>query len=477
MSLDQPGIEFFESIVRQGQNDEETATPVFIGLTQNGQAGRLYFFDTFAGFANELGGPSAGSGSGEAAPVLYHAVRHYFDNGGNGCFVHSMDNYPALEGLTGAAFVAMLEDDRIRQNLGGESRIALVCVPDLVLLDVLQSADSADAWSRAWRAILVLCESRRGLFGLLDTPADADIALQCAKRFEMAISTERRAWVAAYWPHLVTDYERVDSATERAVSLPAGPPALAVADSGQGTGGRGVSDQQSATIPAVSARAGDSRGKLVEIQAGELAWEIVPASAAVAAKIGDGDRQYGIWTAPANVSLLHVVKPASPWSEADELFSEDGISINLIRSFPGRGVRIWGCRTLADGSRMNDCYLQVRRLVAYIEASLAEIARFVVFEPNNEITWAKLKGLAVTWLRALWMKGALAGVNEQDAFRVRVGIDESMTAEDVAAGKLIMTVDVATLLPAEFIQITLQYRTGEADTRYRGTPTTGRAVS
>ena len=475
MSLDQPGIELFESIVQQRRDDEETATPVFVGFTQNGQAGRLDFFDTFADFADELGGPFADSGSGAPAPVLYHAVRHYFDNGGSGCFVYSVANYPALEGLTGTAFIAMLEDDRLRQNVGAEGRIALVCVPDLVLLDALQPDD--DAWSRAWQAILALCESRRGLFGLLDTPATADTAIRCAKRFSGAVSAERRAWVAAYWPRLVTDYERVDSAAEQAASSQPAPPVLAVADSERPGERPDARDAGSATVPSVSVRAADSRGKLVETRASALAWEIVPASAAVAAKIGGADRDNGIWTAPANVPLRHVVKPASPWSEADGLFSDDGVSINLIRSFPGRGVRIWGCRTLSDGTRMHDCYLQVRRLVAYIEASLAETARFVVFEPNNEITWAKLRGLAVTRLRALWMKGALAGVNEQDAFRVRIGLDESMTAEDVATGKLIMTIDVATLVPAEFIQITLQYRTGEADTRYWSRPTIGRAIS
>jgi len=481
MSLDQPGVELFEGFATRGLDQEETATPVFIGFTEKGQPGSLFFVETLTEFSDQLGGPLAPAQASDLAPVLFHTARHYFDNGGGGCFVCPLGNYAELEGLSGDALIARLDDERIRQTVAGERRIALVAVPDLVLLDGLSVADDGSTWSRAWRSVLELCESRRGLFGLLDTPASPELARQCAQRFCADVNSERRAWVSAYWPRLVTDYERSASPPESALAARArGASVLAVATSAASvrlsyTGAQASGDQERA-IASVSVRADDSTRKWKEVRASAFTWEVVPASGAVAAKIGECDRDRGIWTAPANLALSRVVKPISPQLDADDLYSETGVSINLIRSFPGRGVRIWGCRTLADGTSTYWRYLQVRRLVGYIETSLAQLARFVVFEPNNEITWAKLKGQTLTWLRALWMRGALAGVNEKDAFSVLVGLDESMTRDDIAVGRLVMTVDLAVLAPAEFIQINLQFHTGETQTRspnanrYEGEP-------
>ncbi len=150
-------------------------------------------------------------------------------------------------------------------------------------------------------------------------------------------------------------------------------------------------------------------------------------------------------------------------------FNQNGTSLNLVRSFPGKGIKIWGCRTL-DNPRVPWRYIQIRRLVSYIEAHMTQLGRAFVFEPNNAITWMKFKGQAYNWLRQLWLKGGLRGTQEDQAFEVLLGIDESMSEADLRAGKMIMKIKLALLIPAEFIELSLTFdtRTGLTGLLNRG---------
>ncbi|WP_162270008.1 phage tail sheath family protein [Pseudomonas chlororaphis] len=266
----------------------------------------------------------------------------------------------------------------------------------LVLPDIVLLDDQADSdtWMSVWQAMLQACQGRSGLFSLLDSPVSVEAAKACLKTGELAGSEHG----AAYWPRLQSDYTWAD-------------------------------------------------GSAI----------VLPPSAAVAAVIQQTDCQYGVWKAPANVELAHVVQPAVSHLGADGLFNNDGGSINLIRAFPGRGIRIWGCRTLTPVSGSPWRYVHIRRLLSYIEAKLMKVGRFSVFEPNNEITWMKLKSQARVWLRKLWLSGGLFGGVESDAFELSVGLNESMTADDIKAGRLIMNVRVSALYPAEFIELHLRF--------------------
>ncbi|RUL79071.1 phage tail sheath family protein [Dyella choica] len=184
---------------------------------------------------------------------------------------------------------------------------------------------------------------------------------------------------------------------------------------------------------------------------------VVPPSAALAATIERIDYNLGVWTAPANVALSNVIKPTQSHLQVEDQLEYGGSSFNLIRDFPGRGVRIWGCRTLAAGAGSPWRYVQVRRLVSYIESNVSQLAQMFVFEPNHEITWYKIKGQVSNWLYKLWLNGGLYGVEADDAFDVRLGLHETMTEADVAAGKMIMKIRLTTLHPAEFIELGLQF--------------------
>ncbi|NHB91630.1 phage tail sheath family protein [Photorhabdus cinerea] len=184
---------------------------------------------------------------------------------------------------------------------------------------------------------------------------------------------------------------------------------------------------------------------------------VLSPTAAVAAIIQNNDNQMTVWAAPANVTVAKVVSPVRSYIEADALFNQDGTSLNLVRSFPGKGIKIWGCRTLDNTPGSPWRYIQIRRLVSYIEAHMTQLGRAFIFEPNNPITWTKFKGQAHNWLRQLWLKGGLRGTQEDQAFEVLLGIGESMSETDLRAGKMIMKIRLALLIPAEFIELNLSF--------------------
>jgi phage tail sheath protein FI len=136
-------------------------------------------------------------------------------------------------------------------------------------------------------------------------------------------------------------------------------------------------------------------------------------------------------------------------SDADQgPLNEPGI--NVIRSFPSAGIVIWGARTIAPPDRTAWRYVNVRRLLLYIEKTLREGTREFVFAPNNLTTWKQIKRLVTDFLTQLWQAGDLFGATPEQAFRVRV--DETLnTGAVVALGQLIVEVTVVPTHPAEFI--------------------------
>lgn len=186
---------------------------------------------------------------------------------------------------------------------------------------------------------------------------------------------------------------------------------------------------------------------------------VLSPTAAIAAVIQRTDKRIGVWKAPANVALAQVIRPVVSHLQGDPLFNTSGTSLNLVRSFPGKGIRIWGCRTLENSASSSWRYLQTRRLVSYVSANLAQLIRLYTFEPNNELTWMKCKGQSYNWLRQLWLQGGLYGAQEDEAFNVLLGLNETMTEDDVRAGKMIVKIELAILFPAEFIEVSLVFDT------------------
>lgn len=192
---------------------------------------------------------------------------------------------------------------------------------------------------------------------------------------------------------------------------------------------------------------------------------ILPPSAAIAGVYARVDRDRGVWKAPANVSLASVTGPAIKITDEVQgglnLDTEAGKSINAIRAFTGKGILVWGARTLA-GNDNEWRYVPVRRLFNMIEESTKKATAFAVFEPNDATTWLKVKAMIESYLFGLWERGALAGSTSEAAYFVNVGLGKTMTAQDILNGHMIVVIGIAAVRPAEFIILRFTHRLQES---------------
>ena len=165
------------------------------------------------------------------------------------------------------------------------------------------------------------------------------------------------------------------------------------------------------------------------------------------------DKTIGVWKAPANTSLNSVLAPMVSINTAEQESmnaSPDGKSVNAIRLFVGKGILVWGARTLA-GNDNEWRYVNVRRFFNMVEESVKKATEAFVFEPNDANTWAKIRGMVENYLNIKWRDGALAGTKPEQAYFVRVGLGETMTAQDILEGRMIVEIGMAIVRPAEFI--------------------------
>lgn len=179
----------------------------------------------------------------------------------------------------------------------------------------------------------------------------------------------------------------------------------------------------------------------------------LPPSGAIAGIYSYTDATRGVWKSPANVSINGIVGLTDDINDAEQEnmnIHETGKSINALRKFTGKGFLVWGGRTLAGNS--NDWrYVNVRRLANMIEESVKKACMQYVFEPNVAQTWVSVKGMIDNYLTTLWNDGALAGGKPEHAFFVSVGLNETMSAQDILEGRMIVKIGYAPSRPAEFI--------------------------
>jgi phage tail sheath protein FI len=184
----------------------------------------------------------------------------------------------------------------------------------------------------------------------------------------------------------------------------------------------------------------------------------VPPSGHLAGIWARNDDTRGVHKAPANevirgaISLeLQVTK-----GEHDQLNPQ---GINVIRAFPGRGIRVWGARTLSSDPAWR--YINVRRLFNYIEGSILGGTQWVVFEPNDMALWERVKRTINAFLVRVWRDGALFGATPQEAFYVKCD-GETNTQETIDAGQLIVEIGIAPVKPAEFVVFRIAQFSGGA---------------
>jgi phage tail sheath protein FI len=172
------------------------------------------------------------------------------------------------------------------------------------------------------------------------------------------------------------------------------------------------------------------------------------------------DDQRGVFKAPANENVNGVLDLEYDIRDNDQ----DTINprgVNAIRRFPGRGIKIWGARTLTSDSLWR--YVSVRRLFIFLERSIYEGTQWVVFEPNDPRLWARVVDSIRLFLRTQWREGALFGRKEEEAFFITCD-ETTMTQDDILNGRLICEIGIAPVRPAEFVIFRIFQNTAEAQT-------------
>jgi phage tail sheath protein FI len=173
----------------------------------------------------------------------------------------------------------------------------------------------------------------------------------------------------------------------------------------------------------------------------------VPPSGHLAGVWARSDNSRGVHKAPANEVVRGAVALESQLTRTEQELLNP-IGVNCIRSFPGRGIRVWGARTLSSDPAWR--YLNVRRLFNYLEESILGGTQWVVFEPNDDALWARIRRTISAFLVMEWRRGALFGLTPDEAFFVKCD-RETNPAESIDAGQVVCEIGIAPVKPAEFV--------------------------
>lgn len=434
-----PGVKINEvSLLPPSIVQVSTAIPVFLGYTASGPTDDPVRITSLKEYEETFGGGYAYQYTINSStmvveevtdtPVfgtyfLYEAVQLFFANGGGACYILSLGHHSYT---AGANFIAKAD------FLGGLDWIEKLDEPTLISFPEAVNLNSADYGEIAEKA-LNICGEVKEKFTLIDTVRTTVLSTDqnslSTYRGDIApANTDDLSYGASYYPHLLTaaNYGIKDDAT--------------TLDS---------------TLLSVITTADQRYAQAMEILAGPRKAVLPPSSlmAGVYAKV---DRDKGVWKAPANVALQGASKPIAAVSDKlqDKMNVDEntGKSINAIREFAGKGVLVWGARTLA-GNNNEWRYISVRRLFITVEESVKKATSQFVFENNDSKTWVKVSSMIRSYLDGLWKDGALMGASAEDAFFVQVGLGTTMTEQDVLKGKMIVRIGLAAVRPAEFITL------------------------
>jgi phage tail sheath protein FI len=181
----------------------------------------------------------------------------------------------------------------------------------------------------------------------------------------------------------------------------------------------------------------------------------IPPGGHVAGIYARSDIERGVHKAPANELIRGLISDPQDPARALQIQVTKGQQdilnprgVNVLRYFPGRGPLVWGARTTTLDPDWK--YINVRRLFIFVEESIDEATQWVVFEPNDEPLWARVRRSVSAFLTRLWMDGMLQGRTKEEAYFVRCD-RTTMTQADIDNGRLIMLIGIAPVKPAEFV--------------------------
>jgi phage tail sheath protein FI len=174
---------------------------------------------------------------------------------------------------------------------------------------------------------------------------------------------------------------------------------------------------------------------------------LVPPSGHIAGIYARSDTERGVHKAPANEVIRGVMSVATQITKGEQDILNP-IGVNCIRAFPGRGIRVWGARTLSSDPSWR--YINVRRLFNYVEESIQQGTQWIVFEPNDAALWARIRRDISAFLTTVWRSGALFGLTPAEAFYVKCDA-ETNPPEARDLGQVVIEIGMAPVKPAEFV--------------------------
>ena len=371
---------------------------------------------------------------------MYYSMQMYFANGGGPCYIISVGDYDATVSKTDLGANGGLAE------LAKEDEPTLIVFPDATSL-----AASNNFYGLAEEA-LTQCEKLQDRFAIIDTYNEA-ASFASTLRSGISLGTDFLKYGAAYYPWLKTSlpyaYNEGEVTIAHNETTPPAPTAAGAFD--------GLFINDSIVI------ANTELYNRIKTELAKLTVTLPP-SGAMAGIYARVDRTRGVWKAPANVGVTNIIGPNKKVSnqEQDGLnIDTSGKSINVIRAFAGRGTLVWGARTLA-GNDNEWKYIPVRRFFNMVEESVKKATAQFVFEPNDSNTWVKVRAMIENFLVLQWRAGALAGAKPEEAFFVRVGLGQTMTAQDILEGKLNVEIGMAAVRPAEFIILKFSHKMQES---------------
>jgi uncharacterized protein len=430
-----------------------TAVPAFIGYTEKAplpsiptRVSSLLEFQKLFGSAplpksitvaldaNNL--PTDESKAEESAFKLYNSLLLFYANGGGECYIVSIGNYSA-DPIAGTA-----------DFISGISKLEKFDEPTLMLFPDAINLTEANLGLVQIQALLQ-CQKLMDRFVIMDVKPTADF-----KNFRDDVGNENLKYGASYYPYLKTTlphnyrFDQINGTDPGEVDFDSIYPSL----SAEITALLAIVDPVDYLVKEKLLIA---KIPIYPLIISKLSQSIntLPPSGAIAGIYAQTDATRGVWKAPANVSINGIIGLTSDINDFDQEtmnIHETGKSVNAIRKFTGKGFLVWGARTL-DGNSNDWRYVNVRRLANMIEESVKKACMRYVFEPNVSQTWVNVKGMIENYLTTLWNDGALAGAKPEHAFFVAVGINQTMTAQDILDGRMIVKIGYAPSRPAEFI--------------------------
>ncbi len=412
----------------------ETAIPAFIGYTaiatetEPVRITSLLEYETIFGGANPETGISATITEGNVVVThtsispnnMYYTLQMYFANGGGPCYIVSAGAYKApVHGDLTTAMAKLEKEDE----------------PTLLVIPEASGLAADKAYGAVYDAALKQAEKLQDRFVIIDTSSASDL------RDNLPLSSNLK-YGAAYYPNLKTVLSYAYDETTIDV----------------------VIDSDPAVKLDTLKTTNSTDYNAVKAEISSIPVELPP-SGAIAGVYAKVDSTSGVWKAPANLGLSYVIGPTVKITKLEQdglnVHEEAGKSINAIRSFTGKGTLVWGARTL-DGNSNEWRYVPVRRFFNMVEESVKKASERFVFESNDANTWIRVRAMIENFLNQQWKAGALAGAKAEDAYYVRVGLNETMTAVDVLNGRMIVEIGMAAVRPAEFIVLRFSHKLQES---------------